>query len=49
MWERSWDNVQEGMLEEPKKSGCAVNDEIKTGQRGEDYRMLSKYRLYLVG
>lgn len=47
-WERSWSNVGVGMLEKPKKSGCVVNDEIKTGQRGENYHML-RYLLPLPG
>lgn len=40
LWEMSWDNVGDGMLEGPKKPGCAVNDEIQTGQRVEDYHVL---------
>lgn len=40
LWETSWDKVVDAMLERSNKSVCAVTDEIKTGQRGEDDRML---------
>lgn len=39
LWE-TWDKVVDEMLELSNKSVCAVTDEIKTGQRGEDDRIL---------